>query len=333
MTLKDLIDELTIDVTDVINTSFSYCDAYNVPRRSDPQLTYERGIEKKGKAIHTCILFVDIRNSVALTIKHHSITMGRIYTAFTKGVLKIAKHHGGHIRNVIGDRVMIVFPPNNCFTNAVDCAISINCFAKNVMNKQFNGVDFKCGIGIDYGKLKVLKVGIPRRGPEMIENRALVWTGYPANIASRLTDVANKTIEENYFEVIRNPINPKQMFGHLFTNYFNPLLGINTTNDNEPYYLQTKESKEMTIEEFANSISSYQEGSLDMSGGKFITFSKKSRNIIYPEILMTADVYNGFKSANPERNSIKYKSWTELTHIIKNVDKKVYGGSVTWTLT
>lgn len=333
MAIKDLINEIETDVVDVINTTFSYNDTYNVPNRSDTQLTFERGIEKKGKAMHTCVLFVDIRDSVALTKKHHSLTMGKIYTAFTKGILKIANYHGGHVRNVIGDRVMVVFPSNNCYTNAVDCAISINHFAQNAMNKKFKDVDFKCGIGIDYGKLKVLKVGIPRRGEERHEHRALVWTGYPANIASRLTDVANKKIEETYFEVVRNPINPRKMPGYLWGNYSSPLLGSKPATDNEPFYLSTTETKEMTPEEFANSISSYKEGELDITGGKFIRFSKKTRIVNYSPILMTADVYTGFKNANPERNSIKNKLWKEHTHIIKNVDKKIYGADITWTLT
>ena len=62
---------------------------------------------------------MDIRNSVALTVKHQNQIMGRIYTAFTKAVLKIGRHHGGHTRNIIGDRVMIVFPTANCFTNVL----------------------------------------------------------------------------------------------------------------------------------------------------------------------------------------------------------------------
>jgi adenylate cyclase len=331
MAIKDLIIELEGDVIDVINTTFNYYDAYNVPRRSDSQLTFERGVEKKGKAIHTCVLFVDIRDSVALTIKHHSITMGRIYTAFTKGVLKIAKHHEGHIRNVIGDRVMIVFPSNNCFINAVDCAISINHFAQNIMNKKFTNVDFKCGIGIDYGKLKVLKVGIPRRGHEQNENRALVWTGYPANIASRLTDVANKTIEETYFEVVKYPVNPRAL--KPFFELPSPWGASPLYDPNAPLYLSTTQIVKLTSEEFADSIKSYSEGDLSMTGGKFVSFSKKYSKIHYSEILMTSDVYNGLKAADPDRNSIKNKSWIEQTRPIKDVDKKVYGGDIKWNLT
>ena len=189
---KELYEEIQGDVEDVVKTSFIHNSTKIVPNLADEGLTYERGQEKKGKVINTCVLYVDIRNSVTLTKKHNNTTMGRVYTAFTKAVLKTARYHNGHTRNIIGDRVMIVFPNENCFTNAVDCAISINHIVKNIINKKFPDVDFKCGIGVDYGELRVIKVGIQRRGEEHGENKGLVWVGYPANHASRLTDNANK---------------------------------------------------------------------------------------------------------------------------------------------
>ena len=67
---------------------------------------------------------------------------------------------------------------------------TINHIAQKIINNRFPTVDFKCGIGVDYGEMRVIKVGIPRRGNEGTENRSLVWSGYPANYASRLTDIA-----------------------------------------------------------------------------------------------------------------------------------------------
>lgn len=339
MAIKDIIVEIEKEVIDVTKTNFIHNETTFVPGIEDGQLTYESGKEKKGKVIKTCVLYVDIRNSVALTEKHHNQTMGRIYTAFTKAVLKIARHHGGHTRNIIGDRVMIVFPSNDCFTNAVDCAISINHIAKYVINKQFAGVDFKCGIGIDFGELRVIKVGIQRYGTENGENKGLVWVGYPANIASRLTDIANKTIEETYFEVTRNPINPTysiasifglssihQLGGGLFSNRY-----VDEASKG-PYYLTTEETVEMTTEEFANNINSIKEGELYMMGGKFIRFTKKTRKIDYPSILMTDSVFKGYKAANADRNDIKENYWKEQQHKIKNVTGKVYGGDVNWKI-
>lgn len=330
MSISTLINEVEADVIDVVNTDFDHIQTNVVPNRSDSQLTFERGKAKKGKLLKTCVLFVDIRNSVSLTEKHQTKTMGRIYTAFTKAVLKAAKHHQGHIRNIIGDRVMIVFPAKDCFTNAVDCGITINHIAQNVINKQFKNVDFKCGIGIDYGDLRVIKVGIQRQGHEGTENRGLVWVGYPANIASRLTDVANKTITETYFKVVRNPINPKAL-RPILSRY--ALIGAKSTYDpNAPFYLSTEETVEMSVEKFANEIASVRNGELFMKGGKFIRFSKEERSITYPGILMTSSVYNGLKSANPKRKDILNNYWKLQEHAIKNVSDSIYGAGLTWII-
>jgi adenylate cyclase len=331
MAVKGIINEIEQDVADVAKTDFLYNDTKFVPNSEDGGLTYERGTEKRGKKLCSCVLFVDIRNSVALTEKHHSLTMGKIYTAFTKAVLKAGRYHDGHIRNIIGDRVMIVFPEEGCFTKAVDCAISINHIAKYVIRKQFPGVAFKCGIGIDFGELRVIKVGIQRNGTERGENKGLVWAGYPANIASRLTDNANKSMDKTYFEVVRNPINPRAL-RPIYPSLAS-VLGIDSGYDPKaPFYLSTTETVEMSAEEFANSIAQYSSGDLFTTGGNLISFVKKQRNFLYPPILMTEAVYNGFKKVNSTRSCIVNNYWTEQKHSINNVASKIYGGDVHWKL-
>jgi class 3 adenylate cyclase len=330
MAVKGKINEIETDVLDVINTKFTYSTTKFVPNSENSDLTFERDVEKKGKIIETCVIFVDIRNSVKLNEKHQTQTMGRIYTAFTKAILKIANHHNGFVRNIIGDRVMIVFPTENCFTNAVDCAISINHISDNVINKYFKDVDFKCGIGVDYGALKVVKVGLEKRGSERSQNKNLVWIGYPANIASRLTDSANKVTEEEVYTVTRNPINPKAIrpyFGGLAS-----IFGEPKYEPNAPLYLTTTETVEMTAEEFAKNISSIKDGELYMLGGKFIKFSKRIKKRYYKEILITDNVYNGFKKDNPNRKCIKENYWKEINHNLKNVKSKIYGGNITWDI-
>ena len=87
MGLKDFITDVRNMIDDVHTKGFTYNTSSKVPSLSDCDLTYESGDAKKGKCIETCVLFVDIRNSVELTREHDTETMGRIYTAFTKGVL------------------------------------------------------------------------------------------------------------------------------------------------------------------------------------------------------------------------------------------------------
>lgn len=308
MNKKDFLDIIREDIRDVKNTSFEYATTQNVPSRDEQGLTFERGIAKRGKIIESCVLYVDIRNSVDLTSKHQRNTMGKIYTAFSKSMLKIAQQHNGFVRNIIGDRVMIVFPTNNCFTNAVDCAISINHTSK-IMREVFTNVDFKCGIGIDYGEMKVIKVGIQRQGNENIENKNLVWVGKPANIASRLTDVANKEIERVKVKYKRF-IPPYLEF---------PSFGIKSGQPLEEIVSREEFSKNLTL----------LVGKLQYKGGDILNFEKEK--ISFPPILMTETVFNGYKRKNPNRNNIRQNFWKEQpNHNIKNVSKKVYGGNVIW---
>lgn len=323
-----LIDRIETEVQDVLQTEFEYSQASYVPNSEDGGLTFGEGEIKKGKELDTCVLFTDIRDSVALTEKHTTKTMGRLYTAFSKSVLRIAEHHGGHVRNIIGDRVMVVFPQEMCHKNAVDCAVSINHVSSKIIAKRFN-VDFECGIGIDYGKMRVIKVGVKKKGNERNENKNLVWVGYPANVASRLTDNAKKTISKEYFEVMRYPRNPRsQMFS--VAGVLNPdKFGY---DPNAPLYLDSPDTIEMSKDEFTDSISHYEDGTLYMKYGKNKSFEKKSRTFTYNPILITEEVFKGLKKEEPDRNSIKKELWKEEVQEIENVKGKVFGADLIWIL-
>ena len=172
--VKDLLDQIQEDVNDLIQKDFVFKVTNDVPNEDDKDLTFESGEIKKGKEIDTCVLFVDIRDSVKLVKSSHTDTMGRIYTAFIKSTIRVAHKCNGLVRNIIGDRVMVVFPKENCFQNAVECAITINHIASKYIDKKVAGHEFKCGIGIDYGKMRCIKVGIEKHGAENSDNKNLV---------------------------------------------------------------------------------------------------------------------------------------------------------------
>ena len=332
MVVKKIIEEIDGDIKDILSTEFSYTRTQYVPNLDDSALTFGNAEEKKAKVINTCVLFVDIRGSVALTKKHQTKTMGKLYSAFAKGVIKAAHHHSGFVRNIIGDRVMVVFPSYNCYINAVKCAITINHLCTKIINNQFAGMDFKCGIGVDYGELKVIKVGTPKQGVEANENRGLVWTGYPANLASRLTDTANKVVQEDYYEVKRNPSNFAKLFGGIGLIDTSLFGGIPINRSNEPKYLTTVETVEMTPERFADSIKTSSTGSVYVSGGKFISFQKKTRKTEYPAILISKAVYNGYKNENSTGNDIINKWWENKKYNVKDLADEVYGSNLTWKI-
>ncbi len=311
--LKDIMEEIKSDIKDVFDLDFSFSDTKSVPSLQDSTLTYEKGSIKKGKAIYTCVLFVDIRDSVKLNAAHQAKTMGKIYTAFTKSVLKIARHYGAFVRNIIGDRVMVVFPSENCFVNAVDCAVSINHIS-NEINKAIKNDDFKCGIGIDYGKMNVIKVGVTVKGDENNENKGLVWVGDPANFASRLTDNANKTITRTYYHVEGSYTTPED------------ILPQNPFFNNVPRTIH--KVIDYDEEDFAHHLFMFN-GNLHLRElSRIDSIERKNEEYKYPAILISEKVYQEYKTARPNDKAIKSNWWKIQDHPIRNVSYKVYGATL-----
>jgi len=194
--------------------------------------------------------------------------------------------------------------------------------------------NFKCGIGIDYGTMRVIKVGVPRRGQEASPNRGLVWAGAPANIASRLTDRANKSITETVYDITYKPINPAAVtptgwlgMGPLVQSYYRNRTG-------EPLYLSSLATKTITEGAFAQMFVAGDNGnSYFTSGGQLVTFKRREKTTIYPGILMTEAVLKGLmaEKLSPQLYGPR-ATWVEEVNVIPNVNVRVYGGDFTWQL-
>ncbi len=317
MARKEFFDTINSVIDDWKNTTFTFCPKDYVPGLDDKNLTYGNGEEKKGIEINTCVLFVDIRNSVQLTKDKQVRTMGKIYSVFAHCVLLAAQNEGGYVRNIIGDRVMVVFPPEDCFKKAVFCAITINHIA-SLINKKFDNFEFKCGIGVDYGKISVMKVGIQKKGAENDDNKGLVWVGYPANFASRLTDCANKEFTDIVYKVD----------GSFYEyNYFeNSFLGRTSG-----WYRKTKE---FTAEEFASKISLSSIGqslSFD-SCSQIYSIERVERKYTYKNILLSDKVYKEYAKAVPNGNDIVNDDikWKKQTRKIRDIEFDVWGNNLVW---
>lgn len=297
MSYSVLIQKLKAVIEDVHSTDVVFTPIHDVPNVNiTPGLTFECGDVKRGRTIRTCVLYVDMRDSVKLNEEKQVKTMGRIYTAFIKAVLIAVREEGGCVRNIIGDRVMAVFPEDNCFQHAVHCAFTINNIAF-LISKTFPTVPFKCGIGIDYGAMSVLKVGIDSRDDEKQENMNLVWVGYPANYASRLTDMANKKVTEQYRVTgmrLGNRLVDQQTYSK------NSLLSL------------LRQSGGALMPLFYQAVSKYEP----------IEYT-------FPSILVTEAVYNGY-AQNPGDNSISLGLWEKQDYPIKDIKCPVYGNTVSW---
>lgn len=308
-------------INDWKSTEFSFSQKDYVPGLDDANLTYGCGEEKKGIELNSCVLFVDIRNSVQLVKDKQDRTMGRLYSVFTHCMLLAAQQEGGFVRNIIGDRVMIVFPQERCFTKAVNCAITINHIAM-LINKKIDNLEFKCGIGIDYGRMRVMKVGLVTKGSENDDNKGLVWVGYPANFASRLTDCANKEFADVVYQVDAK---------YYHYNYW----GSDSMLDSRPsgWYWETRE---FSAEEIASSLAVKN----NFNGTSFEfkkcinpwSIKRLEKKFTYKPILVSEKVFEGFKKENPKGKSIQNNWWQKQERKIRDIDFNVWGTDLHWDL-
>jgi class 3 adenylate cyclase len=199
MGLRELRSELVDEVSSILANDFTIevTNTNYVPGSDDPAITFPNlDTKTQGtKLIETCVLYIDIRRSTDLNLSHKPRTVAKLYSAFVRAMTRTARHHDGHVRGIIGDRVMVIFDKEDAFINAVNCAIAMNTISQHVINTHFKANEVKCGIGIDSGKMLATKTGIRRHGDEQANYKSLVWLGRPANIASKLTDIANKSSE------------------------------------------------------------------------------------------------------------------------------------------
>ena len=184
--INGFLKGLSGEVKDIFQNDIETSKAYVVPSREDPLLTFPMGANKKGKLIETCVLMVDIRNSTSLSKRFakDKVKLGKIYSAFIHAMVDIADEFG-YVRNIVGDRIMVVFEPGNCYQEAVHCAAMMYSVATKLLAKEAGLPEFKIGIGIDYGEMLVLKAGIRKKHEEQSEYKGLIWMGNPANIASK----------------------------------------------------------------------------------------------------------------------------------------------------
>ncbi|MCB2290821.1 adenylate/guanylate cyclase domain-containing protein [Clostridium sp. CS001] len=305
MGLSDFLQQVNDEVKIINSSDFNIevIETKTVPTREDKEITYENidTKTKKCKSIETCVLYIDIRKSTELSLTHYPKTLSKLYSSFVKSMLRASRYHGGHVRNIIGDRVMVVFDSENCMTNAVNTAILLNTVSSGIMNKHFKNNEVKCGIGIDYGKMLVTKVGTVNHGIENIEYKSLVWLGKPANIASKLTDIANKT--------------------HKGRNEF--------INEGLHYPLTDAWSwSKLSYGEFIDNLEANFTVNLKYKNPYFNAFIKHSDDITTNAILITEVVYNEFKKKNPNDATIKNNWWIKEDIKIPEYDGVIYGGSI-----
>lgn len=312
LALKDFLQRLDDEVATVLDSTFEVeiIETNFVPSFDDPNITYDNldTQKKKCKLLESCVLYVDIRDSAKISAAKQPKTLAKMYSSFVRSMIECARYYGGHVRNIIGDRVMVVFDKEDCFKKAADTAVLMNTVSQYILKKRVKSTDFRCGIGIDHGKMLITKSGAIRHGAEKEFYRTLVWLGRPANTASRLTDLAFKT------ETWSAP-------------------GVRVGN----YYPLTNAWHwfDQTYEDFVDKLDPTSSRFLKHQDEYFCSFYKTSlgpHNNTHSPILMTEAVFDGLRTSHPTVDYVRDKLFKKRDINVRDYDGDVYGGDVTFTV-
>lgn len=310
MDLQDFRDSITEEVQGITSSDFTVVitETDVVPNVDDPDITYPNLVkaEQKCKLIETCVLYIDIRRSTDLSFSHRRNTLTKLYSSFVRAMARCGGYYGGKVRNIIGDRLMVLFDKEDCFTNAVNTAILMNSVSQYILNKHFTYGEVKCGVGIDYGRMLASKAGIIKKGAENTANRSIVWLGRPANIASKLTDVANKTTAASRYMVHEG----------FYYRYIEEWTWIDTE-----------------MPDFLNKLEETFSPVLKHPNENFASFFLTTNTARHstPPVLMTEPVFDGFKRKNPNVQSLREGWWHTQSVSVPGYDGRVYGGNVWFT--
>jgi len=175
---------------------------------------------KIGKEIELAMLFIDIRESTKIVDGLRRTTAARMYKSFLWGVSKIARLNDGELRSFNGDGVLVAFIGDNKRTNAAKAALQMSWFAQKVLKPKLDavfqnnqglsgqGIEFDFGIGVDVGKVLVVRGGI--RGEN---NNDLVWVGNATNYAVKLSGLSKEGYHIYISEDVYKNMNKSSKFG------------------------------------------------------------------------------------------------------------------------
>jgi adenylate cyclase len=352
LSISNARDEINDEISTILASDFAIevAGTSTVPHSDDSAITFPNldARLQRCKLVETAVLYIDIRRSTNLNLEHRPQTVAKLYSAFVRAITRCAAEYRGHVRGIIGDRVMVLFNPGTAFTDAVNAAILMNTICKGVLNKHFKQKEVTCGIGIDYGRMLATKTGVRRHGYERHNYRSLVWLGRPANVASKLTDLANKTTHHSRDIVREARVGPPYGFGlgglgnalRAFApdGELTTTAGLGLGNALNPFGLAQAMGSEwiwddVELKEFVGRLKSTYgptASTITHRDPLFRDFYLATREWITstPPILMTKTVYDGFRKANPQRDSLQRGLWRPVSLFVPGYNGGIFGGDV-----
>ncbi len=145
-----------------------------------------------GRTLQATILYNDLRGFSKLVSGTPKKQILLILDAFVSEMTRIASEFNGEVVDCAGDRIMAVFwrPYNDRNPQPIHDAVCCAFWMQTVVGRALNPTliqrglpTVSCGIGIDYGRVVVARVGIRNRNK-------FVFLGNSANNAAKLEGVA-----------------------------------------------------------------------------------------------------------------------------------------------
>lgn len=196
----------------------SFEEVKDLPDRD--KLTYTNGFYGNCSAI-----FIDIRDSSGLTEKHKRPTLAKIYRAFISEMVAVLNSHE-NVRevNIVGDCVWAVY--NTPYKPDIDDAFSTAARANTLLKLLNHHYDkkgitsIKIGIGVDYGRVLMIKAGFSGSGIDDV-----VYMGDVVNRAAHLAHEAGRDWNDPVFVGADFQCNLNEHNRGLLTSTYKPELG------------------------------------------------------------------------------------------------------------
>jgi class 3 adenylate cyclase len=137
-------------------------------------------------------VFVDMKNSTALSATSHERSTSRAYQLFTGTAVELFHEFESPYIDIKGDGVFALFNHDQIY-RALASAVTFKTFSEEVIIpkiKERTNLEIGTHIGIDQKTVLVSRIGFKR-----INNRTdrqnEVWAGKPINMASKLASLSN----------------------------------------------------------------------------------------------------------------------------------------------
>lgn len=180
-----------------IRPRFGKKDVNSTAIGDHPDFLYLAGTESVENH-HVCSLFLDIKNSTALSFRYDLIDVVWIKNAILRAASEIVRGMDGNVHRFMGDALLAFFggkkhTAEDSIVNAINCcsvleAYMVHTFIPVLVEEGFDARDIGFRIGLDYGKDdEVLWASYGFR--EVFEVTA---TSFFVDVASKLQSMARK---------------------------------------------------------------------------------------------------------------------------------------------